>query len=69
MVSESKVLDVGCATGFLGRYLQKEKDCTVFGLDVNEDAGTGFDPSQVVGTCREVPHTVASAHMLGLSMG
>ncbi len=32
--SKSFVLDIGCATGFMGKYLRKEKKCTVFGLDI-----------------------------------
>lgn len=30
------VLDVGCATGFMGEYLIKAKNCTVVGLDVRQ---------------------------------
>jgi methionine biosynthesis protein MetW len=33
----STVLDVGCATGFMGKYLRKEKNCVVFGLDLRAD--------------------------------
>jgi len=29
----SLVLDVGCATGFMGEYLIKEKSCQVFGIE------------------------------------
>jgi O-antigen biosynthesis protein len=29
----SKVLDVGCATGFMGEYLIREKKCLVYGVD------------------------------------
>lgn len=31
---ESFVLDVGCATGFMGKYLQNDKQCRVVGLDL-----------------------------------
>lgn len=31
---DSFVLDIGCATGFMGEYLIKKKKCTVFGIDV-----------------------------------
>ena len=34
----SKVLDVGCATGFYGDFLHKEKNCTVIGLDISEQS-------------------------------
>lgn len=30
----SFVLDIGCATGFMGEYLKKEKSCRVFGVEV-----------------------------------
>jgi len=33
----SFVLDVGCATGFMGKYLIKEKKCVVAGLDLRDD--------------------------------
>lgn len=31
------VLDIGCATGFMGQYLRMKKNCTVFGIDVREE--------------------------------
>jgi 2-polyprenyl-3-methyl-5-hydroxy-6-metoxy-1,4-benzoquinol methylase len=34
----SKVLDVGCASGVLGEYLSKEKGCDVVGWDSDEKA-------------------------------
>lgn len=34
----SSVLDVGCATGFLGEYLVNEKNCKVFGVDISEQS-------------------------------
>lgn len=36
--SNSVVLDVGCSTGMLGRYLSLEKGCTVDGVDIDIDA-------------------------------
>jgi methionine biosynthesis protein MetW len=33
----SKVLDVGCNTGRLGRKLIEEKGCTVYGVDISEE--------------------------------
>jgi methionine biosynthesis protein MetW len=33
----STVLDIGCATGFMGEYLIKEKDCRVIGADIRKD--------------------------------
>lgn len=33
----SLVLDVGCATGFMGEYLKKKKGCKVFGIDLRDD--------------------------------
>lgn len=35
--NNSKVLDIGCATGFLGEYLIKHKRCTVDGVDLGMD--------------------------------
>lgn len=35
----SRVLDVGCSTGFLGEYLIKEKKCVVDGVEYDEQAG------------------------------
>ncbi len=32
-----KVLDVGCSSGNFGKTLIKEKQCTVVGIDINED--------------------------------
>lgn len=34
--AKTKVLDVGCSTGFLGNELKKKKQCTVFGIDNNK---------------------------------
>ncbi len=31
----SKVLDVGCSTGYLGSYLADVKNCTVYGIDID----------------------------------
>lgn len=31
----SKVLDIGCASGYMGEYLSKEKNCDVFGIEPN----------------------------------
>ncbi|MGE5041739.1 MAG: class I SAM-dependent methyltransferase [Candidatus Levyibacteriota bacterium] len=33
----SKVLDIGCATGFLGDYLMKQKACVVDGLEMGTE--------------------------------
>jgi methionine biosynthesis protein MetW len=35
--SNSRVLDVGCATGYLGEKLIKEKNCEVTGIELNKD--------------------------------
>lgn len=34
--SESKVLDVGCSTGVMGKYLINNMNCIVYGIDWNE---------------------------------
>ncbi|NCN03575.1 MAG: class I SAM-dependent methyltransferase [Candidatus Pacebacteria bacterium] len=36
IANNSFVLDVGCATGFMGNYLKAEKNCVVAGLDLRE---------------------------------
>jgi methionine biosynthesis protein MetW len=36
----SRVLDVGCSTGFLGEFLIKEKKCSVDGIEYDSEAGT-----------------------------
>ncbi len=33
----SKVLEIGCATGFMGEYLIKKKNCQVFGVELGRD--------------------------------
>lgn len=33
----SKVLDIGCASGFMGEYLQDKKQCTVIGVEMGND--------------------------------
>lgn len=35
--SKSFVLDIGCATGFIGEYLRKKKECEVFGIDIRKE--------------------------------
>jgi methionine biosynthesis protein MetW len=34
----ARVLDIGCATGYVGRQLMQEKGCSVVGLEVDEAA-------------------------------
>ena len=34
----SKVLDVGCSQGLIGKYLHKEKKCEVYGIEIDEGA-------------------------------
>lgn len=31
------LLDFGCATGYFGKFLKDNKNCTVFGLEISED--------------------------------
>ena len=31
----SKVIDVGCGDGVLGKFLIEQKDCEVFGIDIS----------------------------------
>lgn len=35
----SRVLDVGCSTGFLGEFLKREKKCSVDGIEYDREAG------------------------------
>ena len=32
-----RVLDVGCAKGFLGELIKKERDCEVYGIEINRE--------------------------------
>jgi 2-polyprenyl-3-methyl-5-hydroxy-6-metoxy-1,4-benzoquinol methylase len=34
----SKVLDVGCAIGYLGEYLATEKQCEVWGIESDRES-------------------------------
>lgn len=34
---KSKVLEIGCATGFMGEYLMKKKKCEVVGVDLGHE--------------------------------
>lgn len=38
IVNDSKVLDVGCACGDFGYYLSREKNCTVYGMEYNQES-------------------------------
>lgn len=38
ITANSLVLDVGCSTGMMGRYLASEKNCIVDGVDIDEKA-------------------------------
>lgn len=33
----SRVLEIGCATGFMGDYLKKQKNCLVVGVEIGKD--------------------------------
>ncbi len=33
----TRVLDIGCATGFMGEYLKKNKKCIVVGIEMSKD--------------------------------
>ncbi len=35
----SKVLEIGCATGFMGKYLKDKKGCLVYGVELGEEEG------------------------------
>lgn len=53
---ESEVLDIGCATGFMGKYLKYEKKCKVTGIDIGrEEAKEAFKAldSVIVGDIEE----------------
>lgn len=38
IINNSTVLDVGCSYGYLGEWLIKNKNCTVYGIDFNSEA-------------------------------
>lgn len=38
VTENSAVLDVGCAYGYIGEWLKKNKNCTMYGLDVDSEA-------------------------------
>lgn len=40
MFSRSRVLEVGCATGYVGEYLNRSLNCEIVGVEVFEDAAT-----------------------------
>ena len=35
----SRVLEIGCADGFMGEYLLKKKQCQVLGVEIDKEAG------------------------------
>lgn len=34
--NNAKILEIGCATGFMSKYLRKEKNCFVYGVEYNQ---------------------------------
>ena len=38
IAENSIVLDVGCSIGYLGKWLKINKNCKVYGIDINQDA-------------------------------
>ena len=38
--NNSLILDIGCATGYLGNYLIKNKNCSVYGIEIEEEPAT-----------------------------
>ena len=47
--NNSKVLEIGCATGFMSEYLKKEKNCFVYGVEYNEmQAKVAIDKCDIV---------------------
>ena len=38
VMDNSTVLDVGCSYGYLGEWLAKNKNCQIYGIDINEEA-------------------------------
>lgn len=38
VTENSAVLDVGCAYGYTGEWLKKNKNCSIYGLDVDSKA-------------------------------
>ncbi|MGI1690924.1 glycosyltransferase [Thermoanaerobacter uzonensis] len=38
ITEDSTVLDVGCSYGYLGEWLVKNKNCQVYGIDIDEEA-------------------------------
>lgn len=35
--NEAEVLDVGCSTGYFGKLLKIDKNCSVYGIDIDKD--------------------------------
>jgi len=33
----STVLEIGCASGYIGRYLKEKKNCTIYGVEIDKD--------------------------------
>jgi len=38
VTKNSTVLDVGCAYGYIGEWLNKNKKCTIYGIDIDSEA-------------------------------
>jgi len=38
VTNNSKILELGCATGFMSQYFQQQKKCKVFAVDINSQA-------------------------------
>ena len=58
----SRVLDLGCAGGYMGAVLKDQKQCFVSAVDINEISIRGLDEFQIHDLNMGVPHIPADAY-------
>ncbi len=52
--AKSRVLEIGCADGFLGEYLKKEKKCEVLGVEIDAEAVKKATSRTIEAICGDV---------------